>query len=103
MIDPMAKAKCCVAIAIALFMTPGCHLAGNTGPSKAEAEKQAKRWAKEMGINVKKISCNGSDSDGDGYVSCSFNVDGVVATYECAGAYNLNNGCRVPKVHVGRR
>ncbi len=67
-----------------------------------EAEKQARRWAKDMGISVKKISCNGSDSDGDGYVSCSFNADGKITTYECAGAYNLNQGCRVPKVHVGR-
>ena len=99
----MAKAKCCVAIVTAVFMTTGCHLAGNMGASKGEAEKQARAWAKEMDISVKKIVCNGSDSDGDGYVSCSFNAGGVITTYECAGAYNLNHGCRVPKVHVGRR
>ena len=98
----MAKAKCCMAIAIALFMTTGCLLAGNMGASKVEAEKQAKQWAKEMGLEVKKISCNGSDSDGDGYVSCNFNVDGKITTYECAGAFNLNQGCRPPKVHVSQ-
>ncbi len=37
------------------------------------------------------------DSDGDGYVSCTYMFNGEPHTVECAGAFNMQHGCRTPK------
>ncbi len=72
-----------------------------SGASKAEAQKQAKAWAAEMQLEPKAIVCAGTDSDNDGYVSCTFNMpDGKILSFECAGAMNMNEGCRKPKMNL---
>lgn len=64
-----------------------------------DAQKNADQWAKSMGI-AGPVVCAGQDSDGDGYVSCTFKDDKGVQAIECStgrGACNAG-GCRVPKL-----
>ena len=57
----------------------------NGGDHKS-AEREFRQWAKELHMDYDGMSCNGHDSDGDGYVSCTYMLDGVPHTVECAGA-----------------
>ena len=68
----------------------------NGGDHKS-AEREFKAWAKDLHMGYDGMTCNGHDSDGDGYVSCTYMVDGEPHTVECAGAFNMQHGCRTPK------
>lgn len=72
--------------------------------SHASADQEAKKWAEGMGYTIKGLSCVDYDSDGDGYVSCTVNVDQSTTpiAIECAGKLSWNNGCRMQKPAVGR-
>ena len=71
------------------------------GTSQREAEKGARAFAKELGVQISGLSCAGTDSDGDGYVSCTIaKTDGSLLAIECAGALTMNRGCRVPKLRA---
>lgn len=87
----------------ALFTLAGCP--NTTGAHKGVAEDEAKGWANELGLEYKSVSCVAKDTDGDGYVSCTFLMkDGVTTkAVECAGARSTSNmirnsGCRDPKL-----
>lgn len=68
------------------------------GADHHSAEKEFKVWAKGLGLDYKGEVCNNHDSDGDGYVSCTYSLpDGSVHTVECAGSFNMQHGCRAPK------
>jgi hypothetical protein len=74
-----------------------------TGQNKEAAENNARSFAKELGMDLKGLSCNKHDTDGDGYVSCTFSFDnGSVKTFECAGVNLIQNneGCREPKIKI---
>ncbi len=62
------------------------------------------KFAKQMNINYETYQCNDWDSDGDGYVSCSYKDADTkqIMQLECAGAmiFKINDGCRVPKMNV---
>ncbi len=78
-------------------------VANITGLSHDKAEKAAKAWATQMGLELKGVSCTSVDSDGDGYVSCSAAVvksdgDIDIIPIECAAALTLNDGCRAARV-----
>lgn len=75
---------------------------------KGYAEEQAKQYAADLGMTDAKVNCVNTDSNSDGYVSCTIAVprkDGGkpdMQAVECAakmsgGCGNLNNGCRIPK------
>lgn len=68
----------------------------NGGDHKS-AEREFKKWAKELRLKYDGESCNNHDSDGDGYVSCTYTVDGEARTVECAGSWTMQSGCRAPK------
>lgn len=68
----------------------------NGGDHKS-AEHEFRKWAKDLRMDYDGMSCNGHDSDGDGYVSCTYMVNGEPHTVECAGAFNMQHGCRTPK------
>ena len=81
----------------ASFTLAGCGMMYN----KPEAEQNAKLFVSELELDVDKVFCNGSDSDGDGYVSCTFKMkDGTTRQYECVGWSMFNEGCREPKMSV---
>lgn len=100
-----------VVAAGAILLMGGCSTcAAISGDHKREAEKQARKYAKELNMNVHALTCASSDSDGDGYVSCTLiekvgpNKQGEITkmthNIECAGAYNLNQSCRLPKFRI---
>jgi len=72
------------------------------GPKqKATAEAEARNWAKGLGLKLLGVECANVDSDGDGYVSCTANVEGQgVVPIECRGAYSVGHGCRSPKLRT---
>jgi len=84
----------------ALLLFSGCP--NLTGAHKDVAQEQAHKYAQEMGIDLAHVSCVRQDTDGDGYVSCSLkDAAGETMSLECAGAWNLNAGCRAPKLSAG--
>ena len=67
----------------------------------------AKGYAKDLGYELKAVSCVKFDSDHDGYVSCTIRVAGETGQpepaplhVECAGVLDWNEGCRKPKMKV---
>lgn len=75
---------------------------------KKAAGSEVSGWASEMGYKVHGVSCADVDSDGDGYVSCTVDIetsDGRRETrqIECRGAYSFGHGCRDPKLGIPRR
>lgn len=90
------------AVALGVVVTSLTACPNLTGAHKPEAENQAGIYAKELGIEVKAVSCVKQDTDGDGYVSCTLKLDdaGTTKQVECAGAWNLNEGCRDPKIKM---
>ncbi len=82
----------------------GCQACYNySGANKDKAEQEARDFAKSLGMDLKGVQCNKHDTDGDGYVSCTFNLgDGKVQTFECAGKNIIqdNTGCREPKLKI---
>lgn len=95
---------CVIAILGAIISSTGCSTCASiTGAHTEEAEKQGRVWAKDLGLDIKAVKCAGSDSDGDGYISCTIievlkDGDTRIHNKECAGAYNLNESCRDPKL-----
>jgi hypothetical protein len=89
----------------ALIIIPFCYVkfSAVTGSNVRSAESELKIWAGKLDIEIdgSHISCNSDDSDGDGYVSCSYkDKAGQVHQVECAGAFNFQHGCRVPKPNL---
>jgi len=69
-----------------------------TGRHKESAQENANEFISSMELKVDKVQCNGTDSDGDGYVSCMFKMqDGSMKQFECAGWTWNGEGCRIPK------
>ena len=74
----------------------GNVIATASGWHKESASKNAVNYIREMQMDAKGFSCGNQDTDGDGYVSCSFNMnDGSRVNLECAG-WSLvgTSGCR---------
>lgn len=81
----------------------GMSLCSNlSGANKEEAVSQANIWVSEVGIKNAHVNCVNTDSDGDGYVSCTVSYkdnSGELKTkaIECTGKFTINSGCRAPK------
>lgn len=92
------------------FRTPsllvlGLLLAGCEDESKDSPPVAARKWAAAMNIPVDGVQCAGTDSDGDGYVSCDLAVRGdkaQVLSIQCASRFSFTSGCKStqPKVVV---
>jgi len=82
-------------VILALFGV--CYFAKSTGGDHHSAEKEFVKWSREMKLETSGHSCNNHDSDGDGYVSCSYMLNGEPHTIECAASFNMQSGCRYPK------
>lgn len=81
---------------LALLVLGGCDYSD-------KAAKEARAYANELGIQLTGVSCVRTDSDGDGYVSCSLaKADGSLLAVECAIGmpFTWNSGCRVPKAVI---
>lgn len=75
------------------------------GLHKTAAEDNARQWAKDVDLPLERAVCNARDTDGDGYVSCTFHVGDDIRTYECNGWTLVmpSEGCREPKIKVNVR
>lgn len=82
------------------------HSVACSSVEKAHAERQGAEYAKSLGMENAKVNCVDSDTNDDGYVSCTIAVpakDGGkpdLQPIECAArreGCNANTGCRVPK------
>jgi type II secretory pathway pseudopilin PulG len=75
------------------------------GETGHEATKQAIAYIDRMQLDAKRteagkpvVSCMNSDTDNDGYVSCTYTTTaGQLEQIECTAAYTFNEGCRLPK------
>lgn len=71
-----------------------------TDQRKASAERNAAGWCEEMVIDCAGVQCSGTDSDGDGYVSCTVRtVDDKRIPLECGwdraiAPLGQNTSCR---------
>lgn len=86
---------------IAFLFIAACYV-----PQKGYAESQARAYAKSLGMENAKVTCVNTDSNADGYVSCTLanKLDGgstELQSVECAArspdGCNYNDGCRIPK------
>lgn len=96
-------------IVVVLLLVGGLVVCGlkqtaQLGQNRNVAETELRRWAASLDIPIHAGVCNDADSDGDGYVSCTYKIEGepVGTTHqvECAAAWNFQHGCREPKIHV---
>lgn len=67
------------------------------------AKAAARQYARDLGYKVVGVSCAGTDSDHDGYVSCSLRVEGndEPLLLECTrGEWTFTSGCKgaLPKL-----
>jgi hypothetical protein len=109
MYDPLGRRtgsgvlKVIVIFGIVIFgiiMVFGGTASNVSGHSHDVAQKAANQFVSS--IPGAAAHCVQVDSDGDGYISCPYTTpDGNAHPLECAGGFNINNGCRIPKVIVG--
>lgn len=83
-----------LAVAALSLAAVGCN------PNKVPPPDAARIFSRDLGLKVVGVSCAGTDTDNDGYVSCSVNVDdgdgrGHLESLQCAalGADNVG-GCK---------
>lgn len=59
-------------------------------------------WMNGLGIEGK-ATCDGFDTDGDGYVSCAIRDAkiGRIIAVECTGVVTFEKVCRIPKSGMG--
>lgn len=88
-------------ILLAFPAASACN-SGNPSPEAA-----ARAWGTKMGITFDAVSCAGTDSDGDGYVSCDARVHGdklEVLSLQCASSYSwTTEGCKQTIGKAGRQ
>lgn len=81
----------------------GCNVVANvSGASEKKAKEEATSWAVGMGIQPSGVTCAGTDSDNDGYVSCNIaeklaNGTTQIHAVECGRALSFNSGCRTAR------
>ena len=75
-----------------------------TNMVSTSAERNAKDFSIEMGFEIRGVSCSGSDSDLDGYVSCTLNeTSGQRTAIECGYDQTLvidmltNTACKMAR------
>ena len=80
--------------AFALLVLSACS--GEWQGSAEHAEQEARTHAEKLGWELKGVACTGSDSDADGYISCTVALtDGSERALECAsGGWDHIKGCK---------
>jgi hypothetical protein len=78
-------------------------ISGALGWDRAAASERAEEYSSRMYKNHGAIECMKFDTDGDGYFSCSVQVDDSIENIECPGWLTFNDGCRQPKFRVSGR
>lgn len=86
----------CVVGAGLIFGVSNCR--NMTGTAQTAAQTEANRFLSEMGIKGRAV-CSRADTDGDGYISCPYVLEGKDELHplECACGLIASEGCRPPK------
>jgi hypothetical protein len=69
-----------------------------SGNAQRRVEKRALWFLDALKISYDVVACDASDSDNDGYITCSYNSNGKVETIECSDSIFLNSTCRNMKM-----
>ena len=85
------------------MVSSSCHNRSleRSGQYQRRATEEANSWANEMYPGQPaRVSCQNSDSDYNGYVSCTVRVENETLPIECANPdglifANYNHGCRM--------
>jgi hypothetical protein len=85
---------------LAVVVFGGIGYSKCSGGDHHSAAKEFNVWAKSLDLKYDHVTCNGHDGDGDGYVSCTYTVDGEINSIECAGSWSMQRGCRTPKAII---
>lgn len=95
----MAKALAALAFGALVLLWGGC--ANLNAAELANVKAEASRWANEMGLKPRGVTCTAHDSDLDGFVSCAVAAEnGEVHPIECSWTWG---GCRmVERIKVRR-
>ena len=88
-----------VGAALVLGVLVGRSVLDLLGVTRSVAQQEAEDWIRRNKIAAT-ADCAASDSDGNGYVSCSFVMhDGAstrpIVPMECAAPATINRGCRL--------
>ncbi|MDO8463288.1 MAG: hypothetical protein Q7S96_03380 [bacterium] len=87
-----------IAVAVcAVLLSTGCGYLFDKSAAEAEFDTYLKEMHGDKTILGR--TCAGTDSDGDGYVSCEANVRGLLGTeqmviVECAASFTWASGCK---------
>lgn len=100
--DKIAAYTFCGLFGLFLLGTVGNCAAGVVGLHKEAAEATGMQFSKDLGLDTESVSCVKLDTDGDGYLSCTFKTKSEVLQYECTGWMTLNEGCREPKLRLSK-
>jgi hypothetical protein len=70
-----------------------------------ELNKQVQAFCTNLGYTYKGHTCQDTDSDGDGYVSCTVRVqeEPIPIAIECKSMYRWGDGCRMQHLGSFRR
>jgi hypothetical protein len=87
------------AIGLGIITLVVSTLKNNPDEVKPRAEAAALTWAKNMGYGVALVDCAGTDSDYNGYASCTLKTAGdlpQLISLECSsGVGQFTEGCRL--------
>lgn len=79
----------------ALLALAGCNC--KTPPPYVSAGD----YAKQLGLHVTGVDCAETDSDLDGYVTCTINDDGRLTSIQCASQGSCTTGgCKITQPNV---
>lgn len=80
-------------------MLVGCNqISALNGINRNTAQRQAEAWVAEIYRGRQAtVVCQNSDSDHNGYITCSVRVENdPVMSIECSAPYTFNDGCKLP-------
>lgn len=71
-----------------------------SGKAHVRVQARAERFLDELKITHEAISCNSLDTDGNGYITCSYKSNNKIETIECSNSMWIDSSCRNLKVQA---
>lgn len=69
-----------------------------SGRAHQRVQVRAEKFLNELNISHEAISCNSLDTDGNGYITCSYKSNDKIETIECSDSIYIESGCRTLKI-----
>lgn len=91
-----AKTGGITVVAIGIFAMVIFRGAACSAADEREATKAARAFTNDvLGLPGARVSCQGADTNNDGYVSCTVVADDRIIPLECAAWLTWGDSCRV--------